>query len=281
MHSRYLLVLTATIRPAANAAVQRRDPILRLEDYLTALRFWLNFDDKRLSNILFLENSGADLTPVRNLVQESNPHSKRVEILSVPGNDIPPGINYGYGEMEMLDQGLEKTLLRKSTTHMIKVTGRLRFPALGEVLDRLPPRFDVAVECRQRGKYATVLERLLKLEDRFDLGLIWKTARETLTAPEKPWTSAQVMMFSYDFYDQHLRKAYHEMRVPYPTLIENLICDRIIPFKQQTGVILRWPVNLEPEGFAGHAKKNYSSPKRTLIRQTRGLLRKLAPNVWF
>ena len=58
----YLLVMTATILPAANAGVRRADPQLRLEDYKRALRYWLNYEHSAADRILLLENSGADLS---------------------------------------------------------------------------------------------------------------------------------------------------------------------------------------------------------------------------
>src|SRR5579875_540446 len=160
MKPSYLLVLTATIKPAAAAAaeVYRKDPNLRLNDYLNPLRFWIAYPDPRLDKILFLENSGADLSAVRRLVDECD-SNKQVEILSVPGNNIPPGINYGYGEMEMLDCGLAQSELRRATTHMLKITGRLTFPTVTTLLDRLPATFDVAVDCRNRGRWLMILER--------------------------------------------------------------------------------------------------------------------------
>jgi hypothetical protein len=281
MDTRYLLVLTATVTPAANAAVKRKDPVQRLNDYLSSLEYWLECPDERLRSILFLENSGADLAPFRKLVETSNPYAKKVELISVPGNQIPPGVNYGYGEMEMLDQGLEHSSLRRTTTHMIKVTGRLRFPKLPAVLDRLPVRFSVAVECRHRPKSLMALERVLKSPNKSSPSGLWRTVRETFARQNPPWTSSQIMIFSHAFYDDHLRKAYREMRSPYPTLIENLICDKLIVFERSSDVVLRWPVNLEPVGFAGHAAKKFDSPKRALIRWIRSALRTFAPSVWF
>jgi hypothetical protein len=106
MDTGYLLVLTATVTPAANAAVKRKDPVERLNDYISSLEYRLECSDERLRSILFLENSGADLAPFRELVQTSNPYSENVELITVPGNQIPAGVNYGYGEMEMRDHGL-------------------------------------------------------------------------------------------------------------------------------------------------------------------------------
>src|ERR1700728_4522341 len=120
---RYLLVMTATIVPAANAGVKRADPRLRLEDYKRALRYWLNYEHAAADRILLLENSGADLSELRAIAENENPRRKPAEILSVPGNRIPDGRNYGYTEMQMLDDGLALSQLRRETTHMAKTTG--------------------------------------------------------------------------------------------------------------------------------------------------------------
>src|SRR5579863_580894 len=55
---RYLLVMTACVDPRQGEyRLNRADPTVRLEDYKTALRFWLQFPDTRIRNILFIENS--------------------------------------------------------------------------------------------------------------------------------------------------------------------------------------------------------------------------------
>lgn len=280
--TRYLLVLTATIRPANLPGIKRKDVQLRLNDYLTALRFWLSYPDPRLRKILFLENSGYDLSAIQHLVEGSN-SGKEVEIISVPGNNIPPGIGYGYGELEMLDQGLGRSELRKFTTHMVKVTGRLMFPTLTRLLDRLPLSYEIAVDCRHRGRFLMILERIFKSPgvSKVNPRTISKIIRDAMSEPSKPFTACQLMIYSHRFYDRYLRTSYHEMRTPYPRLIENLICDRLVPFEGQEGILLRWPINVEPYGFAGHAAKRYDSVHRILIRQTRGIMRRLAPNLWF
>ena len=134
---RYLLVMTATVTPAANAQVKRSSPRVRLEDYKRALRFWLGYAHAAAERILFLENSGADLSPLRGIAENENPRRREVEFLSLPTLEIPAGMNYGYTEMQTLDEGLALSKLRPATTHMIKATGRLTFPALGKALDRV------------------------------------------------------------------------------------------------------------------------------------------------
>ena len=134
---RYLLVMTATVAPPPNAQVKRSSPQVRREDYKRALRFWLRYPHASAERILFLENSGSDLSELRAIAETENPLSREVEFLSLPAHEIPPGTNYGYTEMQTLDQGVALSKLRPATTHMVKVTGRLTFPALGKALDRI------------------------------------------------------------------------------------------------------------------------------------------------
>ena len=133
----YLLVMTATITPAVNAQIKRSSPHARLDDYKRALQFWLSYPHPAAERILFLENSGADLGELRAIAEKENPQRREVEFLSLPVHEIPAGTNYGYAEMQTLDEGLALSKLRLATTHMIKMTGRLTFPALGKALDRV------------------------------------------------------------------------------------------------------------------------------------------------
>jgi hypothetical protein len=248
----YLLVMTATIIPAANAGVRRADPELRLEDYKQALRYWLSYNHPAAERILFLENSGADLAELRAIAADENPRGKVVEILSVPGNRIPEGTNYGYTEMQMLDDGLAQSQLRQQTTHMIKVTGRLTFPALGKALDKISKPFELMAECRKLG------------------------------FPRRGFdASTQLFVCSHDFYDRVLRDSKKEMNSTDVRLLEHLIYRKVIPFKGQPGIYLRFPINIEPVGYSGFKSRSYNSPKTALTRAIRAALRVIAPNYWF
>lgn len=248
----YLLVMTATIIPAENAGVKRADPRLRLEDYKQALRFWLNYPHPAADNILLLENSDADLSELRAIAAEENPRGKRVEILSVPGNRIPEGTNYGYTEMQMLDEGLALSQLRRQTTHMIKVTGRLTFPALGKALDLVAEPFELMVECRKLG------------------------------FPRRGFDAAtQLFVCSHAFYDRVLRGSKREMNSTDIRLLEHLIFRKAIPFKGKPGYYLRFPCNVEPVGYSGFKARRYDSGATAMTRGMRAALRVIAPNYWF
>jgi hypothetical protein len=253
---RYLLVMTATIVPAANAGVRRADPRLRLEDYKQALRYWLSYEHPAAERILLLENSGADLSELRAIAAGENPRGKQVEILSVPGNRIPEGTNYGYTEMQMLDDGLALSELRRLTTHLIKATGRLIFPALGKALGRIDTRdgkpFELMVDCRKLG------------------------------FPRRGFdASVQLFVCSHDFYDRVLRDSKREMNSTDVRLLEHLIFRKVIPFRGRPGIYLRFPCNIEPVGYSGFKSRSYRSPKTVVTSAIRAALRVIAPGYWF
>jgi len=249
---RYLLVMTATILPAANAGVKRADPRVRLEDYKQALRYWLAYTHPAAERILLLENSGAELTELEAIARDENPLGKPVEILSVPGNQIPEGRNYGYTEMQMLDEGLALSRLRRETTHMVKVTGRLVFPSLGKALDRIQKPFELMVECRKLG------------------------------FPRRGYdANTQIFVCSHGFYHGELRNSKELMNSTDIRLLEHLIFRRVISFKGLPGYYLRFPVNIEPVGYSGFKSRSYNSSGSSITRAIRAALRVIAPEYWF
>jgi len=251
----YLLVMTATIAPAP-AQVKRSSSQLRLEDYKRALRFWLSYPHPSAARILFLENSGADLSELRAIAQTENPLNREVEFLSLPVHEIPAGANYGYAEMQALDEGLALSKLRRATTHMIKTTGRLTFPALGRALDRVTNSsavpHELMIDCRRLGLFRRGYD-------------------------------ARVQLFacSHSFYDRVLRQTNREMNSTDVRLLEHLIYRKVIPFQGQPGYYLRFPCNIDPVGHFGFKDRRYDSPRTALARSTRAVLRVIAPGYWF
>jgi len=258
-HPDYLLVMTATVTPAVNAGVKRSSPQVRLEDYKRALRFWLSYPHRVAERILFLENSGADLSELRAIVEKENPAAREVEFLALPKQAIPDGLNYGYTEMQTLDEGLVLSKLRAATTHLVKVTGRLTFPALGKALDRIEKRqgalrqpFELMIDCRKLG------------------------------FPRRG-CDAQVQLFacSHGFYDRVLRNAKRELNATDLRLLEQLIYRKVIPFKGRPGHFLRFPSNIDPVGVFGFKDRRYDSALTFIPRRIRALLRVVAPGYWF
>jgi hypothetical protein len=250
----YLLILTATIRPERPGLVSRADPGERLQQYKDGLQFWLKLHDSRIKNILFLENSGSDLSELQALAKGQ---PIPVEFLSIKTEPLPANFHYGYSEMELISKGLDRSSFTQQTTHIIKATGRLTFPDISRLLDSLPADFDAAVDSRRRRRFV-------------------------VTGRRQEFTSTQLQVYSLPFYNKHLKEAYRELGpIPGdPCLIENLIYKKLCPLNGDPKIIMRWKVNAEPEGIAAHTGKNYSKPSQKIPKGARAILRRVLPNYW-
>jgi hypothetical protein len=248
----YLLVMTACIDPRnAPHKVHRSDPQIRMEDYKKALNFWLQYPDQRIGSILFIENTGYPLTELQS-VCDNNPLCKKVEFISLQCNDYPPDVHYGYAELNMLDEGLAKSQLAKTSHYVIKVTGRLMFPDLTKLLNQLPQDYQFAVDCRASTPFAK--KRLA-------------------------FVTTQLMIISTDFYERYLRNIRHQMNREI-THIETILYREFVKHSAEKGAILRWRVNCDPVGLAAHWSKDYRSGKQRAINACRALARKLFPSCW-
>ena len=213
---------------------------LREQEYESALDFWLRNNDPRLTSILFIENSGHPLTAMRERAARS---WKKVEFISLNLNDSrPKNLHYGFSEMQMLDAAIYKSKLVRESTHMIKVNGRTPFPGLPRLLDRLG-KFECAVDARR--KHVTT----------------------------------QLFLCSIDFYRERLSGAYLEM-VDNPRHIERVYLDRLLPLRGRRGVKLRFPVNCDPVGRAGHWGKSYDGWKHRSKSLVRSVASGVAPWWW-
>jgi hypothetical protein len=248
----YLVVMTACIDPSAGAVkVRRSDPLLRLEDYRQALRFWLHLPDPRLNRILFIENSGYSLDAIHQLVTAENRLGKEFEAISLTCNSYPPGLDYGYAELNMLDQGLARSALARQARYYTKATGRLTFPRISKLLDRLPEDFQFAVDSR------TALP---------------------LRGQKQFWTHTRLMIFSAEFYEKHLRDVKQQLVAG--ECVEMMMYKVFAEFHGQPGAIRRFPVHVSSRGISGTSGESYDTVKRRALDVLRGLTRRVAPNWW-
>jgi hypothetical protein len=93
--------------------------------------------------------------------------------------------------------------------------------------------------------------------------------------------SVQLFVCSHSFYDRVLRDSKKEMNSTDVRLLEHLIYSKVIPFKGQPGIYLRFPCNLDPVGYSGFKSKTYNSPEAAVTGSIRALLRVVAPGYWF
>jgi hypothetical protein len=253
--NRYLLVLTACIDPSAGEyLLHRNQPSVRLADYKSALEYWLSYPDERIRKILFIENSKYPLHELQEVARTKNPLNKEVEFISLDCNWYPPGGHYGYAELRMLDLGLEQSRLRSETTHMIKVSGRFRFPKLNKLLNLLPQSFDAAADAR-----------------------IWQSPTKRL---EHPNVTTQIILFEHDFYQKYLFGCYKELETAEDTHMEYIYYVKLMALKDSHKILFRFPINMTPVGQPAHRSKSYQHPTQVAKNAVRAAARRLFPNWW-
>jgi hypothetical protein len=252
---RYLLVMTACVDPSQGEyRLHRADPTVRLGDYENALRFWLRYEDPLVRNILFIENSNYPLDDLKSIAAAENALGKNVEFISLDCNWYPPGGHYGYAELKMLDFGLQRSRLRESTTHMIKISGRFKFPNLSKLLSRLPDDFDAVADARG-----------------------WQTLRTRL---ERPYVTTPIILFAHDFYRTHLQGCYKELELGRESHMEAIYYRKLAELSASRKVIFRFPCNVSPVGFPAHRARSYTHPSQLLVNGLRAVARRMSPDWW-
>ena len=114
------LILTSTIDPKGIKFLERTNIQNRYDDYKKAFIFWIN--NKLINNIIFIENSGYDLTFFKKKALESK---KNIEVITCKiNNDFDRSYGKGYGEYLSLKKIFETSKIAENNDYFIKVTGR-------------------------------------------------------------------------------------------------------------------------------------------------------------
>src|ERR1700675_3995079 len=100
-----ILLMTATITAVNAPLLVRTNPVDRLHDYEGALDSYLDFIDRPLDKIVFVENSDSDVTTLRELAERRN-LSGRVEFLCNYGQLAYSEFGRPYGEIKLLDHAM-------------------------------------------------------------------------------------------------------------------------------------------------------------------------------
>lgn len=254
---RYCLLITACIKPKQVTVnpIHRIDPEIRTQDYITALKFWLGYEQTYFEAIVFVENSGVDLTLLKNVVAAENKYSLKVEFLQLDSSPVPEGIHYGFSELEMIDFAVDHSKLIANSSHIIKVTGRLYFPQLSRLLKGIPENIEFASDSRDyqvggRSQHY-IVTTLFIVEKRFYLSYLYNAKRSMNT------------IFEY-------------------SLEETLFFQILKPLfiKKLNHIILRFPFTLTPVGFGAHWNIDYSSFKKRTSTLIRDIFRVILPSFW-
>tara|TARA_E500000178_G_scaffold223569_1_gene220540 strand:- start:536 stop:1273 length:738 start_codon:yes stop_codon:yes gene_type:complete len=115
------IIITATIDPKGMVFTERNSPKDRLNDYKKAFREFCN--QKEVSNIIFVENSGYSLDYFQN--EKKNYPDKKIEIMSSKiNNEFSRKLGKGFGEHLSLREVFDKSVSLKDYDYFIKCTGR-------------------------------------------------------------------------------------------------------------------------------------------------------------
>lgn len=251
---RHTLLLTSCIDPGPGAnMVARSDPNQRLQDYCNALRRWLSMNEPRITGLVFVDNSGYDLSPLEHLARAANPYQRRLEFISFDGNFIPAGLDYGFAELGIVDHALDRSELLAESASFAKITGRLFFPRYPRLLDRLPTNFKAVVDARSNLRSRT----------------------------PTPFVVTTMMLFNVDFYRSLFYRSRDEMRPESGKMrVEHLFMERLAPLRHTEGILLRFPINVDPMGVGAHGNKNYGSAVERTLNMARAVARRTVPDWW-
>ncbi len=115
------IIITATIDPKGMVFTKRNSPKDRLNDYKKVFTKFCN--QKEVSNIIFIENSGYSLDYFQN--EKKNYPDKKIEIISSKiNNEFSRKLGKGFGEHLSLKEVFDKSVSLKDYDYFIKCTGR-------------------------------------------------------------------------------------------------------------------------------------------------------------
>lgn len=260
MKSECLLLMTACIDPkAAGTQVVRRDPRVRLGDYLSALRFWLRLNEPRIRHILLVENSGYPLDELQDLARAEKPPGMEVEIIHAGDNEIPPGFTYAYPELRMMQNGVRTSRLWKEPPDtVIKVTGRLQYPRIPRLLDAVPDDFTFCGD--------SLLQRHAL---RF-----WETPAHM---------QSMLFLSRKPFFEREICTLWERMRPePGHRILEDVLCRHMWDQRRKGNgkILMRFPVSCDPVGHSGFNDRSTDMFRRRLLNRTRAIARHVAPWWW-
>ena len=251
----FTLLITACISPDPSAhdfnPNFRIDPLVRMEDYKQCLAYWLNYEESKIRNIVFVENSGYNIDLLKTIAAEQNKYNRNIEFIQINASHVPAGIHYGYAELEMMDEAIEKSNLIHMTPYFIKVTGRLYFPKLSKLI-------------------RTIRGCVQFLSDSRDYLIAGKEKRYIVTT---------LLVIKLDFYKRKLWMSRKLMTPGVTSHFETLYYYLLKPISQKDKrVILRFSFNVDAVGYGAHWNVNYNSFSKRIESALRGIARIFLPS---
>lgn len=251
---RDVVLLTATINPPSEAhKLARRDPALRRQDYLTAWRHYLH-SLKSHARLVFIENSGADLTEFQDLAASASCTGTSAEVISLDVNSFPPEWGRAYGEFLLLHHARPRIDI-SDDAKIWKVTGRIVISNMRAIIHSSPADFDLYCDCR------CPPWRFLRRESR-------------------GWMDMRLFATSRRFFDAEIVGRFPRMRHQDTGVPEVHLFRCIEEWSTKYSVVPRLRRTPMLKGHAGYDNKSYSSPRQRFITTTRWCLRGATPWIW-
>jgi hypothetical protein len=143
-----VLLLTATVDVRGVGMLARTNPEERYEDYRWALQRWANCPG--FDGLVFVENSGWDISGLREIALGTIFPAESLEFLSFDGQDFPRHLGKGFGEAINLEHVLEHSrLLASGDVVVLRSNGRNVVENADVFLDALDPPTDVVCDLQQ------------------------------------------------------------------------------------------------------------------------------------
>ena len=257
MHTRNLLLLTATITPKSGVPnLKRTNPKERLQDYAEALKFYLSHVNKICNGIIFVENSNSDISLLQEIVDEHG-LTDQVEFLVFEGLDYPPHYDRGYGEFKLLDYGMTHSKLIKqfssNRTVIWKTTGRYTIRNLEKMIASQPKKFDLFCNYRNYPKH---------------------------------WVDTYFMAWTPEGYETCLRDVYHRLKTNVPGIPKGIAAEELLRswlgqrlIQKHAHIVYRFRTTPELVGVRGADNKGYATDNQWKYK-IRHAVSKIFPWIW-
>lgn len=225
--------------PVTETLLTRVDPLLRLNDYVSAFKYYLSDQFTQVDMVVFVDNSSHPLSEIRSIA-DNYKGTKQVEILSFYGLDYPIEYTRGYGELKLIEYAFEHSTMinRMSDLDRIwKVTGRLKVVTLSHIMQRATKYFELCADFRYR----------------------------------RSQVDTRLIAFNIKGYKKFIYRKLDEM---IGLNIESWLFNKLVPLLgKEEGVHILTEFRDVPrfEGFAGYMSVNYMSPRQRLIYTVRSV----------
>ena len=245
-----IVLLTATVVPPPDVRnLARRDPKLRLQDYLQAFDFYLALlRAGSLQGLVLCENSGYDLAPFVARARAAG-LARQVELIGHHGLDHPAIWGRGYGEFKLVDHAMRQSALIQAqgpAARVWKVTGRYRVPNLARLIATQPLQADLYCHCRN--------------------------------FPSR-WLDMYLMRWNRRAYEQLIRGVYRRLRQDdTPTSAEQHFRALLDRYDGDLCIVRRFAHVPRIDGVRGFDNSDYGAMGRKHL--ARVLAQRLAPWIW-